>query len=264
MQVTGTNPATGLTQTFNDYFPVMHRYSDTELAALWIDGTVTERGHPLPGVNVTISSSGWTSPRTVVTDLSGRYSIGSVSPGAYQVTANYTGCTFAPVSLTLTTTGGTAALSCTSSGSGIAGFGFQLDGNQTFVAYTDTNGRALQGGLTEGTFEIYSYSPDYVLADPVIAQVSTIVNVQLERLAERKVSGFVFASGTVSSGNTVTLRRLPSGPVLTTTTNAAGYYVFNDIGDGTYEVTGRTATVVYPARQVQVDRGSLLNINFGQ
>ena len=57
-----------------------------------IQGTVTDQsGEPLPGANVVLKGSNLSAPNGMTTDLEGRYRLGNLRDGTYQIAGSYIG-----------------------------------------------------------------------------------------------------------------------------------------------------------------------------
>lgn len=141
-----------------------------------VSGTVTGGGHPLGGVQVTITPAGGGTPVTAVTDGDGHYVVPGLPAGDHTIVidapAGYTGTTTRPVTVgTADVTGQDFALgrpgalggTVTQDGTGAprAGVTVTLDGpGGQQVLTTDAEGGYFVDGLAPGSYTIRVTAPD--------------------------------------------------------------------------------------------------------
>lgn len=129
-----------------------------------VSGTVTFKGAPLPGVN--ISLTGGTTAETM-TDLSGNYGLTGFSDGAYTVTPSRSGFSFTPARTDVTIAGASASgkdFTAANNPNTISYFGSVVDsdsrilpdstievvGNPSLTTKSDANGNFLLAGIPAG------------------------------------------------------------------------------------------------------------------
>lgn len=248
LQVTRVNPATGVSQTLDDYYPIKYRYSDAELAAYSIGGrVVTAGGDPIASASVSASSNGGI-VRSVLSDLDGKFELFSLPAGTYQITVAAAGCVATPVNttlpVTLTNQGARVDFQCELGGSGKL-FGKATDpagkaitnalvtvaqvggGSTSAITTTSSTGYYQVGGLPPGTYSVNASLPGWSFAPrQAVLDASNPTSVNLRGIAaEGKVRGYVRdASGQAIAAAEVYGVASDESETIGTVTNSEGYF----------------------------------------
>ena len=283
MQNTPT-PLSGTSVTINDTAPTGDRYnlSIVEILAATsvggstssISGTLSPSSLVSGGiVTLTLPSSGTV---TATPDGSGNYNFPNLGNGTYTVTPSKSGQTFVPTSQTVTISGSSASginfAMQTWSISGVispstasSGTTLSLSGATSATTTTDGLGNYSFGGLANGAYIVtpsntgFTFSPASQTVNLNGAN-SSAVNFAATANPTWSISGTI-SPASLGSGSLVTL----SGS-LSETNNAdsSGYYIFNNIANGTYTVTpSQTGATFTPVSQpATVNGASVSNLNF--
>lgn len=241
-----------------------------------ISGTVT--GGAVSGVKITVSGP---TSASVLTDATGKYTIGGLANGAYTVVPSYAGNAFNPVSAAVNVSGAnvtqnfsgivaatTYSLSGavtlgSAGGGGVAGVTVTLGGANGGTAVTDANGMYTFSGLVGGTYTLtpgatpYAFTPASLTG--TVANLSGLNFTAAVALPTYSISGTV--SGNVSGGVTMTLTGAANA---TTVTASNGTYTFPGLANGTYTVTPSAAgnTFTPGSILVTVNNASITVANF--
>jgi protocatechuate 3,4-dioxygenase beta subunit len=254
-----------------------------------IGGTVTDSQTPAqPVVGATVAYTGTKGSGSTVTDSSGNYTLSSVPPGTYTVTASATGYTTESGSVTVTV-GVTAPKSFTLiATSGISGavtdtetpaqpisgatIHYAGTGGNTASGTTTTNsiGGYTFNGVSPGTYTVTASATGFTPppAQNVTVTAGTSATANFTMTATGGMTGT--ASDSQAPAQPVsgaTLQYTGTGSTTgsgTATTNSSGGYAFNGVPPGTYSVTAsRTGFTTPAARPVTVTAGAVAAaINF--
>jgi alpha-tubulin suppressor-like RCC1 family protein len=212
---------------------------------------LNDSGMRVAGVPLFVSPAipGFAQP--VKTNVSGSYGFSNVPLGSYIVTPVQSGCTFAPTSITISPAMNTALFKArfsisgrvtTATGDGLADVSLSLrepDGRPVAgvisPAKTDGTGAYRFSNVPSGVYSINPSRSGYIFDSAVvgfdIATAPFTLNFQASPVF--RISGRITdSSGIAMAGVQVALDRLGS-----TSTNSAGYYVFDEVLNGQYNVT---------------------------
>jgi protocatechuate 3,4-dioxygenase beta subunit len=236
-----------------------------------ITGSVTSAkdGSVLVGATVTDGT------RTTTTDATGKYTIASVPPGTYQVTASKSG--YHSSSLSVTVLAGNAAVanfalnevivlgsitgSVTSAKDSSPIVGATVtDGTRTTT--TDAIGKYTIANVPPGAYQVTASKLGYhssSLSVTVLAGNAAVANFALNEVI---VPGSI--SGTVTSakdGSPIVGATVSDG-TRTTTTDATGKYTISNVPPGAYQVTASKEGYVSVTSAVTVVSGGSAVMNF--
>jgi hypothetical protein len=259
LAVTSSNAVTGKTQTFNDFYPIKHRYADAEIPTYNISGYVKEpSGEPVVGVTFAINDNyGFASGAT--TDTNGYFKSAAVKNGTYIVYPTKQGYSIAPDSgnvfqtisnghvrrdFTATRSGYSITGRVNdSSGQPLAGVQVQSSGPNGYTASVNTNinGYFGFGSLANGSYIVSASLPGYVIT-PDGGNATAVVN------GADIAKGFTATTQTYTvSGTILDNKGQPlagaqvqvsdnNGYLATVTTNANGHYRQGGLANGLYLV----------------------------
>jgi len=236
-----------------------------------ITGSVTDAkdGSPIAGAIVSDGT------RTTTTDVTGKYSIATVPPGSYQVTASKSG--YYSSSLTVTVVSGgnavanfslsevpgaiTGAVTSAKDGSPIVGATVS-DGTRTTT--TDVTGKYTISNVPPGTYQVTASKSGYYsssLTVTVLSGGNTVVNFSLS-----EVPGAI--TGTVTSakdGSPIVGATVTDG-TRTASTDATGKYTIANVPPGSYQVTASKSGYYSSALTVTVVSGgsAVANLSLSQ
>ena len=232
-----------------------------------ISGTVTtSTGAAINGVTVTLSGTG---TGTATTDASGNYTLSNVVDGSYAVTPSKTDYTFAPVNINVTISGanqsnqnftGTyvppaysiSGYVLDNSSAGITNATVSLSGSASSSQQTGSNGAFSFAGLLTGNYTVTATTGGWIINPENKSYTNLSANqagqnyfgVMISTPAPAySISGTIQTStGAAINGVTVTLSGSGTG---STTTDASGNYIFNNVIDGSYAVTPAKANYTF-------------------
>jgi hypothetical protein len=255
--------------------------------SLAVGGTVTGQiliaGTATSISDVVLMLTGSAGTFSGVTDANGQFSVTGLPAGNYDLVT--LASTFMSVETNVTITAGqtsTANLTTTTLGavsgeitdsvthSPLPHVIVQLFDETGFVtsALTDTQGNYEIDGLDAGNYQVVlgDYgSPGVAKANITLSVAQSHATANLTVGLAGSVSGFVFQADGVTpdAGITVALNSLGL-PVLFTTTDATGKYVFDVLTGGTFDIIASDVGVAFPARTgVAINGGSqLTGLNF--
>jgi hypothetical protein len=213
---------------------------------------------------------------TVYSNSTGAYSIDGLVNGSYTIKVSKTGYATKSVSATISSCGSlaktiyltpattgtlTGRVTKAAGGAAIAGATVTLSPGGASRT-TDTNGYYTFNSLATGTYSVTAAKTGYVSKTTsgaaVTAGTTKTVNFALNTtVLKGRVTNAATAAGI--SGATVTLS--PGGA--SRTTDANGYYTFNNVAAGTYSVTAaKTGYVSKTTSGVAVTAGATKTVNF--
>jgi len=256
MQVSAVDPtsASGAPQTFNDYYPITHRYSDAELAIYSIKGRVlSAEGEPLPGVSVTVA--GGRADLSDVTDVDGRFAIGLLPDGAYEMTLSYRGCAFSAAGASHVVIAGRDVgqdFRCAASGARITGRVVDASGRPltamsvlvsggsgSSLQQTGTGGYFFSPTLPEGSYTVTASKTGWTFPamSVVIAGGKSAAVVLSGVLAAGRVAGYVRdLQGNAIAGAQVSGYGAKGLGGFDVVTNRAGFFQHGGLAADTYEL----------------------------
>lgn len=262
LAVTSSNSVTGKTQTFNDYYPIKHRYSTTEIPLYNISGYAKEpNGQPVVGVTFAINDNyGFTS--SVTTDANGYYKSAGLKNGLYIVYPAKQGYNVAPNSGNIFQSVSNAHVrkdfTATRSGYSITGtvmdaagqplgdVPIQFSGPNGYTATAKTNvmGYYGLGSLANGSYTVIASLPGFTIT-PVGGSTTALVNgADVSKAFTATTQGYA-VSGTILNTKGQSLAGVQiqinnnGSYVATATTNANGYFHHGGLANGLY--------IVYPS-----------------
>ena len=254
---TGVQVAAGAVKTQNFILNVLN--------GTLLTGRVTvASGAGLAGATVAITGGA-----TRTTDANGYYSFVNIAAATYTVTVSKTGYLTKTVYGAVVSTGVTKTVNVTlnstvltgrvtiSSGAGLAGATVTITGGATRT--TDANGYYTFTDIAAGTYSVTASKTGYAtktFSGAIVAAGTTrTVNLTLYTTV---LTGRVISSGAGLAGATVTI----TGGA-TRTTDAGGYYTFNNIAAGTYSVTAsKTGYIPQTTAGVVVATAVAKTVNF--
>jgi len=232
-----------------------------------ITGLVTSAKDGLALVGATVTDG----TRTTTTDATGKYTITSVPPETYQVTASKAG--YYGASLTIAVVSGGSAVAnfslneipgiitgtVTSAKDGSAIVGATVtDGTRTTT--TDAAGRYTIANVPPGSHQVTASKSGYYGASLTVAVVSGGSAVANFFLSE--IPGAITGTATSANGGSALAGVTVSDGTRTTTADAAGKYTIANVPPGSYQVTASKSGYYGASLTVAVVSGGNAAANF--
>jgi len=274
-------PLSGTSVSINDTAPSGDRYNLSMVEVLAASGgggfTYSISGTLSPAslvsgavVTLTLPGGGTT---TTSPDGSGNYNFPNLGNGTYTVTPSKSGQAFVPATQTVTISGsgvsGVNFAMQTWSISGVvsasSGTTLTLSGAASASTTPDGSGNYSFNGLPNGTYTVtpsnagFTFSPANQTINLSGANASGI-NFAANANPTWSISGTI-SPASLGNGSLVSL----SGPAgETTSADSSGYYIFNNLANGTYSVTPSQAgeTFTPTSQSASVNGASVSNLNF--
>jgi len=249
--------------------------ADLSLTRIIVPGTITgsitdaEDGSAVVGATVTDGT------RTTTTDASGRYTIASVPPGTYQVTASKAGYHSSSLSVTVSE-GNTAVANLplvriiipgtitgivtdAEDGSPIVG-AVVTDGTRTGL--TNAAGQYTMNDVPPGSYEVTASKSGYessFVTVTVLEGFTAIADLSLTRII---VPGTITGSITDAEDGSPIAGATVTDGTRTTTTDGTGKYTIANVLPGTYQVTASKSGYQSLTSAVTVASGATVMMNF--
>lgn len=252
-------------------------------AIFTISGTVTNNsGTAIPNAIVTLSPAPAGFTNTATTNSAGFYSFTDIPTGSYTVTPTRPGCSFNPVSRTLSPSSAVADFivlfnisgHITKGGNGLAnvsvalttGDGSPLPAGVASPTLTNSNGDFLFSNVPSGLYYVTPRLPGHIF-NPTTQGFSLST---APRAANFVATAVYSLSGKITTGDGAAIPNVSlaltngSSNLPPTLTNANGVYAFGNLPAGTYTVTPSLAgTAFLPvSRTVAISSASVGGLNF--